>query len=60
MKEIDPELQQLNQTPVNSNGNDVNLEAEIGKMIENDLRHSALVGILQKKYQQMEQAIRVQ
>jgi len=60
LEEIEPELKQLNQTPVKHNGNDVNLEAEIGKMIENDLRHGVLVRVLRKKYEQMEQAISIQ
>lgn len=60
LKELAPELQQLNQTPVKNNGNDVSLEAEIGKMVKNDLRHNTLVKILRKKYDQMEQAMRIQ
>jgi len=46
-------------TPVKSNGNDVSLEAEVGEMVKNTLRHKAYVRLLGKKYQQIEAAINV-
>ena len=49
-----------NDTQVKSNGNDVNLEMEVGQMVKNSLRHSAYVKILSKKYQQIQAAIKVQ
>ncbi len=48
-----------NKTEVKPNGNDVSLEAEVGKMIENTVRHAAYTRILKKKYTQMELAINV-
>lgn len=45
------------QTPVSSNGNDVSLENEIGKMVKNSLKHTAYVRLLNKKFQQIEEAI---
>lgn len=57
LKEIDAQLYQPQQTPVKSNGNDVNLETEVGEMIKNTLRHKALVRLLNKKYRQIELAI---
>ena len=57
--EIKPEIYELNQTPVKSNGNDVNLETEIGRMIKNTLRHKAYVRLLNKKYQQIQLAMDV-
>jgi flagellar basal body rod protein FlgB len=45
------------QTPVKSNGNDVNFEAEVGQMIKNAISHKAYVRILDKKYKQMDLAI---
>jgi len=57
LKNIEPVLVQLKNTPVKLNGNDVNLEQEVGQMIKNSLRHSALVRILRKKYTQMQLAI---
>ena len=47
------------QTPVKSNGNDVNLESEVGEMVKNTLRHKAYIRLLNKKYHQMELAINV-
>ena len=55
--EIEPEIFLLGQTKVNSNGNDVNLENEVGKMVENTLKHTAYVRILNKKFQQIQLAI---
>ena len=44
-------------TPVGSNGNDVNLEVEVGEMVKNSIRHKALIRVLKKKYEQMDNAI---
>jgi len=57
--QIEPEIYQLNQTPVKPNGNDVSLETEIGRMIKNTLRHTAYIRLLNKKYQQLQLAIDV-
>ena len=46
-------------TPVKSNGNDISLEVEVGEMVKNSLRHTALIRVLQKKYEQMNMAIAV-
>jgi flagellar basal-body rod protein FlgB len=50
-------LYQPKTTQVQSNGNDVNLEVEVGKMIKNTLRHKTYIRLLQTKYEQMELAI---
>jgi flagellar basal-body rod protein FlgB len=60
IKDMEPEVYQPQNTPVRSNGNDVNLEAEIGEMIKNSLRHTTYVRLLQKKLAQMETAVGVQ
>ena len=57
--EVSPELHQPKQTPVKSDGNDVNLEAEVGEMVKNTLRHKAYIRLLGKKYLQMQAAINV-
>ncbi len=57
--EIEPKIYQPNTTKVNANGNDVNLEAEVGEMVKNTLRHKAYVRLLNKKYAQIETAINV-
>ncbi len=59
LSEIEAQIHQLGTTPVKSNGNDVNLEAEIGKMVKNSLRHMAYVRLIGKKYQQIDLAINV-
>jgi flagellar basal-body rod protein FlgB len=57
--EIQPEVFQPNETPVKSNGNDVNLEMEVGQMVDNSLRHRTLIRLLNKKYQQIDLAMDV-
>ena len=46
-------------TPVQSNGNDVNLESEVGEMVKNSLLHTTYIRLLNKQYQQMQAAIDV-
>jgi len=58
--DIEPEIYQPMNTPVRPNGNDVNLEAEIGEMLKNSLRHTAYVRLLRRKFAQMETAMGVQ
>jgi flagellar basal-body rod protein FlgB len=55
--DIAPEIFQPRQTPVKANGNDVNLETEVGKMVENTLKQTAYVRLLNKKFQQYQLAI---
>ncbi|HUV67335.1 MAG TPA: flagellar basal body rod protein FlgB [Sedimentisphaerales bacterium] len=57
LSKIKPEIYQPQETPVKSNGNDVNYEGEVGRMIKNAIRHKTLVRLLSKKYSQMDQAI---
>ena len=42
LTEVEPQLYRPGTTALKSNGNDVSLEAEIGKMFENSLRHEQL------------------
>ena len=58
-KAIEPEIFQPQNTPLRANGNDVNLEAEIGEMLKNSLRHTAYVRLLRRKLSQMETAMGV-
>ncbi len=53
LSEIEPQIHQPKQTPVKSNGNDVDLETEVGKMVKNTLRHKAYIRLLGKKYGQI-------
>jgi flagellar basal-body rod protein FlgB len=57
LSEIEPQIHQPKQTPVNSNGNDVDFETEVGQMVKNALRHKAYIRLLNKKYSQMELAM---
>ena len=57
LSEVEAQIYRPKQTPVKPNGNDVNLEAEIGQMIKNTLRHKAYIRVLAKKYNQIELAI---
>ncbi len=59
LKEIEPEIFQPKKTPIKSNGNDVNLETEVGELVKNTLRHKVFIRLLNKKYRQIEMAISV-
>ena len=59
LSEIEPEVYQPKKTPLKANGNDVNLESEVGEMIKNSLRHKTFIRLLSKRYKQMEMAINV-
>ena len=59
LSEVEAQIYRPKQTPVKSNGNDVNLEVEIGQMIKNTLRHKTYIRLLSKKYNQIELAIGV-
>ncbi len=57
ISELEPQLYRPNKTSVNTNGNDVNLETEVGEMVKNTLRHKTYIRVLSKKYRQLELAI---
>jgi len=59
LSEVKAEIYQPNTTPVKSNGNDVRLETEVGKMVKNSLRYKAYIRLLSKKYRQIELAINI-
>ena len=59
LDDIEPEIYRPMQTPVKLNGNDVNLESEVGQMIKNSLRHTAFIRLLNKKYKHLEAAMDV-
>ncbi len=58
LSEVEAEIYQPKETLVKANGNDVNLEVEVGEMVKNTLRHKAYIRALNKKYKQIELAIR--
>jgi flagellar basal-body rod protein FlgB len=57
LEEVEPEVYQPKNTAIKPNGNDVNLEAEVGDMVKNNLRQKALIRVLNKKYSQIDLAI---
>lgn len=59
LNELEPEIFRPENTPVKANGNDVNLEAEVGQMVKNTLRHKTYIRLLQKKYNQIELATNI-
>jgi flagellar basal-body rod protein FlgB len=59
LSELEPQIHQPKQTPVNSNGNDVSLESEVGQMVKNTLRFKTYIRLLNKKYNQMQLAMDV-
>jgi flagellar basal-body rod protein FlgB len=59
LRDLELEIYQPGNTPIRSNGNDVSMEAEIGELLKNSLRHTAYVRLLQKKFSQMETAVGV-
>ena len=58
-KKLEVEVYQTLNTPVNERGNDVSLDNEVGEMVKNTLRHKTYMLMLKKKYQQMDQALKV-
>ncbi len=58
LTKIPMEIVQPRNTAVDSAGNDVDLETEIGQLIENTAMYKAYMKLLGKLYQQMEMAIR--
>jgi flagellar basal-body rod protein FlgB len=56
-EEIEPKMYQPKNTAVGINGNDVNLEGEIGEMVKNNLRYKAFVRLMSKKFSQIDAAV---
>jgi flagellar basal-body rod protein FlgB len=59
LSKLEAEIYRPKNTTVKSNGNDVNLEAEIGQMVKNTLRHKTYIRLLSKKYSQIDLAINI-
>ena len=59
INDIEPETYRPESTPVKSNGNDVQLDVEIGEMVKNSLRQTAYVRLLHKKATQIDAAITI-
>ena len=59
LDEIKASLYQPKNTALNPNGNDVNLEVEVGDMVKNSIRYRAFIKLLNKTYAQIDEAIKV-
>jgi flagellar basal-body rod protein FlgB len=59
LEDIEPLIHQPKKTPLKSNGNDVNLESEVGQLVQNALRYKTYIRLLNKKYRQIEMAMEV-
>ncbi len=57
--DVKPEIFEPTGTPVKANGNNVNMEMEIGEMIKNASRQTAFIRLLRKKFSQIENAITI-
>jgi flagellar basal-body rod protein FlgB len=56
---VEPEVFEPTGGAVKANGNNVNMEMEIGAMIKNASRQTALIRLLRKKFSQIESAITI-
>ena len=59
VNKVEPVVYQPRNTPVRPNGNDVNLETEVGNMVKNSLRHETLVRLLAKKVRGIDKIVNV-
>jgi flagellar basal-body rod protein FlgB len=57
--DVEPEVFESTGSPIQANGNNVNLEMEIGAMLKNTARQTAFVRLLRKKFSQIESAITI-
>jgi len=57
--EVEPEVFEPEGSPVKANGNNVNLEMEIGAMLKNASRQTAFLRLLHKRFAQIENAITI-
>lgn len=57
LAKLEPELYQPRNTPIKANGNDVDIDTEIGQLMKVASRHKTYLRLLNKMYKQMEMAI---
>ena len=57
LSQIVPKVNQPKNTPINSDGSDVNMDMEVGEMIKNSTQYKMYMRLMAKMYQQMEMAI---
>jgi len=54
---IEAQIYQPNDPPLRADGNNVNMEAEVGDLVKNSLRYTTYVRLLRKKFTQIDTAI---
>jgi flagellar basal body rod protein FlgB len=59
VSKVEPVVYQPRNTPVRANGNDANVEIEVGEMVKNSLRHKTFARLLQKKINGIDKIINV-
>lgn len=52
-----PEIYQPMNTPVDTNGNDTNMDLEVGELVKNDTNYKMYMRLMAKAYHQVDQAI---
>ncbi len=57
--DVKPEVFEPTDTTVKANGNNVNMEMEIGALVKNASRQTAFVRLLRKKFSQIESAVTI-
>ncbi len=57
IKGIEPEIYEPRDTQADANGNDVDMEVEVGSMIKNSARYKTLMRLLSRLYTHMEMAM---
>ena len=57
--DVEPEVFEPAGAPLKANGNNVNMEMEIGAMLKNAARQTAFIRLLRKKFSQIENAITI-
>jgi len=57
--DVEPEVFEPTGTQIKANGNNVNMEMEIGAMLKNASRQTAFIRLLRKKFSQIENAITI-
>ncbi|MBN1556138.1 MAG: hypothetical protein JXA11_15465 [Phycisphaerae bacterium] len=60
LAKFEGELYRPMNTPVGKNGNDVNVELEVGELMKSTSRHKAYLRLLGKIYRQMDMAMQVE
>jgi flagellar basal-body rod protein FlgB len=57
LAKVEGEIYKPMNTPVERNGNDVNIDMEVGELMKSVTRHKAYLRLLNKVYKQMETAM---